>query len=518
MKSNVVVKVIVGVVVGLLIVIVAKSFKKEQPTAATVAQVESGQQVASNYSPSDLSDLEAIEHGPKSDDNGLEVDYMTDEYLDKEYGVDVDSPVETMRTLTNETRAVRQDSEKLQTENKKQKQEIEKLLKMKEELEKRIDGKMTNAQRELDEKERENQHKEELTLGLIEKLQKKIEEFENRGNPKAPKSSAQKNVQTGGKTANGYDIGSAGIPSGLGYDDSGVAVDYDQIVWTNPIEAKVDPKDPSKVSLPDFSTSIKENTPAIAKGPVKDKKRSKEERSIKAYTIPVEATLLSSVSMTAMLGRIPVNGQVIDPYPFKVIIGEENLSSNGIDIPGVVGIMMSGIAKGDWTLSCVSGDITSMTFTFADGTIQSIPEPGTKAQKSLAWFSDQYGTPCITGKRITNAPTYLTSRVALTAGASYANAEAQSQFTTQTNGSGMTSGLTGDPGIVAQNTAISESINEVTDWLDARQANSFDAIYIAPGTPLHIHVKEELKIDYDPEGRKVNHYANFNNRSNRNLD
>jgi integrating conjugative element protein (TIGR03752 family) len=517
MKSNIVVKIIGAIAVSVLIVVIAKYFKKDTPTASTAAQVESGQ--SSNNTAVDMSDLESIDHGPKKDDNGLEVDPMDDEYLEKEYGVDVDSPVETMRTLTNETRAVRQDSEKLQAENKKQKQEIEKLLKMKEELEKRIDGKMNNAQRELEEKERENKHNQELTNGLIEKLQRKIDEFENRGNPNKPtKANQQANLQQGGKTANGYDIGSAGIPSGLGYDDNGNQVDYDQVVWTNPIEASVDPKDPTKVTLPDFSQTIKDKTPAIAKGPTKDKKKTKAERSIKAYTIPVEATLISSVSMTAMLGRIPVNGQVIDPYPFKIIIGEENLSSNGIEIPGVVGIMMSGIAKGDWTLSCVSGDINSMTFTFADGTIQTIPEPGTKAKEKLAWFSDQYGTPCITGKRITNAPSYLTSRVALTAGASYANAQAQSQFTTQTNGTGMTRGLTGDPGVVAQNTAISESINEVTDWLDARQANSFDAIYIPPGTTLHVHVTEELKVDYDPEGRKVNHYANFNDRTNRQLD
>ena len=95
----------------------------------------------------------------------------------------------------------------------------------------------------------------------------------------------------------------------------------------------------------------------------KSKKQTKEERSVKAYTIPINGTLIGSVSMTAMLGRIPINGQVIDPYPFKVMVGEENLSSNGIHIPGVTGIKMSGIAKGDWTLSCVSGEITSMTFT-----------------------------------------------------------------------------------------------------------------------------------------------------------
>jgi hypothetical protein len=72
--------------------------------------------------------------------------------------------------------------------------------------------------------------------------------------------------------------------------------------------------------------------------------------------------------------------------------------------------------------------------------------------------------------------------------------------------------------VVAKNDAISSSLDEVTDWLDARQSNSFDAIYVEPGTELVIHISEQLAIDYDPEGRKVNHYANVNRRSEYFLD
>ena len=381
-------------------------------------------------------------------------------------------------------------------------------MKMEDSLNKRVASRFSNAEKQAESKQRELEHTQDLTRGLISKLEKRLEELQDGGKDK-----------TGKQTANGYDIGNAGIPSGLGYDQNGAPVDYDQIVWTNPIDATVDPRDPTKISLPDFSATAVENLPALAKGPTKGKKKTKEERSIKAYTIPINGTLIGSVSMTAMLGRIPINGQVVDPYPFKVMVGEDNLSSNGIHIPGVTGIKMSGIAKGDWTLSCVSGQITSMTFTFQDGTIVTFPEPGTKTSDPIAWFSDSNGIPCITGERITNAASYLTSRVGLTAAASYANAEAASQFTTSSNNSGgLTSGLTGDPKIVAKNTAISEGLNEVTDWLDARQANSFDAIYVPPGTELVIHISEELKIDYDPEGRKVNHYANINRRTDSHID
>ncbi|MFF1009353.1 TIGR03752 family integrating conjugative element protein, partial [Proteus mirabilis] len=78
-------------------------------------------------------------------------------------------------------------------------------------------------------------------------------------------------------------------------------------------------------------------------------------------------------------------------------------------------------ATGDWTLSCVRGNITSITFVFTDGTIRTVPKPadrtdggsqansGQKARNnggSRGWISDESGIPCISGERKTNAGTY----------------------------------------------------------------------------------------------------------------
>ena len=35
------------------------------------------------------------------------------------------------------------------------------------------------------------------------------------------------------------------------------------------------------------------------------------------YTIPENATLMGSVAMTALIGRVPVDGTVNDPYPLR---------------------------------------------------------------------------------------------------------------------------------------------------------------------------------------------------------
>jgi len=494
MKSNILIKGIAIVIVSVLVVVLFKGRKSEE-TQVDVAAAGEG-----------YSEMYAVESGPAIEDNGLTQDPLDEKFLKEEYGVDVDSPVETMRTLTNETRAVREDSAELQEELTKMKQETSKLLQMEESINNRIASRFNNAERVAEEKQRQLKHTQDLTQNLIDRLEGRLEQLQNT------------ETKPGQKSANGYDIGDAGIPSGLGYDDQGIPVNYDEVIWTNPIDAVVDPRNPTDISLPDFS-KVSDNLPDIAKDSVKDKKKTKEERLIKAYTISENSTLLGSVSMTALVGRIPVGGQVVDPYPFKIIVGEENLSSNGIHIPDVTGIKMSGIAKGDWTMSCVSGEIRSMTFTFQDGTIVTIPEPGTKSTEALAWFSDANGIPCITGKRITNAPSYLSQRIALSAASSYANAEAQAQITSSTNAlGGSNSVVTGDPKILAKNTAISTGLNEATDWLDARQENSFDAVYVPPGTKLALHIKEELRIDYDPEGRKVNHYANQQRHTDVHLD
>ena len=124
--------------------------------------------------------------------------------------------------------------------------------------------------------------------------------------------------------------------------------------------------------------------------------------------------------MTALVGRVPVQGEVRDPMPFKVITGADNLAANGLRVPGVQGMVWSGTAIGDWTLSCVTGRLDSVTFVFEDGTIRTISgddqsTPGGGAEKPLGWISDAQGIPCITGERKTNAPAFLTQRMGVMA-------------------------------------------------------------------------------------------------------
>ena len=80
--------------------------------------------------------------------------------------------------------------------------------------------------------------------------------------------------------------------------------------------------------------------------------------------------ILALVAFALEVAR--VRDQVRDPMPFKVITGDDNLAANGLTVPGVQGMVWSGTAVGDWTLSCVTGRLESVTFVFDDGTIRTI--------------------------------------------------------------------------------------------------------------------------------------------------
>ncbi|MCY3810938.1 MAG: TIGR03752 family integrating conjugative element protein [Gammaproteobacteria bacterium] len=234
------------------------------------------------------------------------------------------------------------------------------------------------------------------------------------------------------------------------------------------------------------------------------------------YTIPKNATLIGARAFTALIGRVPVGeeARVTDPYFFKLLIGRDNLAANGHEIPELAYAVASGEAVGDWTLGCVSGDVSSLTFVFADGRIATVPEArdvseggaGTRAVR-LGGLSDDHGNPCVAGERITNAGAYLgQSAAALTLGAA-AEGLAAAQTTSYAGGVAGTAAtvVDGDLGRYAAGRGLSGAAQEVARWLRARQAQEYDAVYVAPGARVAVHVDEELRIDYDPAGRLLRH-------------
>ncbi|MBD2790289.1 TIGR03752 family integrating conjugative element protein, partial [Xenorhabdus sp. DI] len=282
----------------------------------------------------------------------------------------------------------------------------------------------------------------------------------------------------------------------------------EELIWVTPDDEK--PFDPQHLTADKttarFPTSFlseqSATEPALPSNPIQ-----KEENEQPVYTLPENATLVGSQAMTALLGRVPVNGTVTDPYPFKILIGKDNLTANGIELPEVEGAVVSGSASGDWTLSCVRGQVNSITFVFNDGTVRTLPGAGKNTHGSadgIGWLSDENGIPCISGERKSNAATYLPSLFALSAINSAGEAFNDSQRTAQTNGAGgITTALTGNAGQAALGKALAGGMNEMTDWLKQRYRQTFDAVYVPPGARLVVHITQSLAIDYAAKGRKV---------------
>lgn len=238
-------------------------------------------------------------------------------------------------------------------------------------------------------------------------------------------------------------------------------------------------------------------------------------KAIPYYTIPANATSVHDRLMTALVGRIPVKGVVTDPYPFKLVVSDDTLAANGLRVPHLTQMIVSGYSEGDLNLLSVRGWVTSLTFVFDDGTITSTTSNDNNIGKftkdnALGYLSDAYGNPFIRGQLITNAPAYLGGNVALGAAAGAANAYSQAQVSHQNGIAGsMNSSVTGSIGKYVEGQAMNNAANQVQQWWLDREQQSFDAIYV-PTADEHgktieivVNFSKEIPINYDPNGRKL---------------
>ncbi|MGH8468756.1 MAG: TIGR03752 family integrating conjugative element protein [Gammaproteobacteria bacterium] len=271
---------------------------------------------------------------------------------------------------------------------------------------------------------------------------------------------------------------------------AGLTASPEAVVWIEPVGMPV-----ALAAAPLGLNAAKSGaqTPGQAKPPLKS-----------VYTIAENMALTGSTAFTALVGRIPIQGHVQDPFPFYVLVGADNLAANGLELPQVAGVIFRGTALGDWTLACVRGRLISATFVFRDGTLRTVR--GTE-QEPLGEIADEFGVPCVSGERISNAASYLSQRVLVGAVGAAGDAAAASQSTNTVSGlTGVgTTTVTGEIGTFILGRTVRESARDIEDWLDARAAQSFDAVFAAPGGTVSLLIQREMTIDYDPVGRKLRH-------------
>ena len=244
------------------------------------------------------------------------------------------------------------------------------------------------------------------------------------------------------------------------------------------------------------------------------------------FTLPVNSTLLNNTAMTAFIGRVPVNGTVTDPYRFKILASAEGLATNGFHLPPEIKSMVfSGAASGDWNLSCVRGQIDSVTFTYEDGSIQtyggeiaSRSGQGEQTQRRvLGYISDQNGVPCISGRKVTNAPKILTAQFAASAFEAAARGYAEAQTSTVITGAGGVVRTVDDAAKFGAYSGLAGGAADAQTWLQSRLGQIFDAVFVPGGAQVAIHIEAQINLDQDPAGRRLS-YADSITTTNRTLD
>lgn len=421
----------------------------------------------------------------------------------KALGIEGDTPRDTVATLVAQVRQLRTELQTALTDNKTQREENNRLRQREGAIDQRIQNALETERGQLRQDRDQVASERQQTQGLLQELQQRLEGLgSNRSN-------------------------TSDLPVGLGLEPGdGASLGGDGVRWVEPDDARDDGKRRSgagsagSFSFPTSFGPAQKTLETTADAAVETGRRAVGAKEAKpVYTVPTNATLMGSIAMTALIGRVPVDGTVNDPYPFKVLIGQDNLTANGIEIPDVAGAVVSGTASGDWTLSCVRGQIRSVTFVFNDGTIRTIPEDregggnnrqqdnnGNTTQSGLGWISDPYGIPCVSGERRSNAQQYLGTQALITAaGAGAASLiDSDSGQVSYMNGDGSI-GTVGIGGNEAMGRILASGVQDMSQWVNKLYGQAFAAVYVKPGAKVAVHLEEPLTIDYAPKGRRVDH-------------
>ncbi len=403
---------------------------------------------------------------------------------------DADTPADTIKTLTAnvaamtmELQALRKDNDSLRTDN-------QQLLSSRDDLEQRVSSRIEDE------------------FASLEQQQK---EFDKNG---LSSLSDRVDALSAALISSSANSGNNDVPVGLGLELDNTST---ELIWIEPLDLGGNELSGAVLQPAGRLNSVTSRDGTATRYLGAESLNDEANSPKPAYTVPRNATLMGATAMTALLGRVPVRGEVRDPMPFKVITGHDNLAANGLTIPGVEGMIWSGTAIGDWTLACVTGRLESVTFVFDDGSIRTISTDDREnqtgdANRPLGWISDARGIPCVSGERKSNAAAFLTQRIGVKAFEAAAEAAAASQTTTVIRDSGaITGNVSGNTGAFVLGKTLAGGSNEIAQWLLERQAQSFDAVFVPAGAEIAIHVDRELSIDLDPQGRRLSYASSTTN-------
>ncbi|MFG0634518.1 TIGR03752 family integrating conjugative element protein, partial [Pseudomonas sp. xss_2] len=246
----------------------------------------------------------------------------------KALGIAGDTPRDTVATLIGQVKAMRSEMLSLRKGNETLQTENNRLRTREGNIDSRIQNTLSSVTQQVTEQRQqandarqkaEQQHRE--TQGLLSRLKDQL----------TSKPTAKSDVPVG-----------FGLEPGDGQQFSGGQPPADAVQWIEPSNTRAVQKGASKTEGPLSSLTSKfkdlhgldnnaidrgqDHLRAVAKGERDlENTQDRAEGAKPVYTIPENSTLMGSVAMTALIGRVPVDGTVNDPYPFKVLVGPDNL-------------------------------------------------------------------------------------------------------------------------------------------------------------------------------------------------
>lgn len=202
---------------------------------------------------------------------------------------------------------------------------------------------------------------------------------------------------------------------------------------------------------------------------------------------PAGATLLDARLLTALIGRVPRNGTLVDPLPFKAVVGARNYFAPGVRLPGLRGALLRGETVGDLLLSCTRARITSISWKDGRGRWRQHT-----AQGGLGYLSDPQGSPCIAGRLFTS----LRSAAIWAALGGGLAAASEAWVAARTAQSGLAGQLLAPPLADLGRAGLVQGGSEaLSDWVGERLQDTFDAVIVPSGRYLVAHLEVPIPLD-----------------------
>ncbi len=231
----------------------------------------------------------------------------------KALGIEGDTPRDTVATLVAQVKQLRTELQTALSDNKSQREENQRLRQRENSIDQRINSALEAERSNLRRDQQQAASERQQTEGLLADLQRRLDSIGGRGG------------------------GHADLPVGLGLRDGDEAGMEGGVRWVEPDDAKsADGRNGSRgtgsgMNFPTSFGPAQSTLETTAETVANAGARAAGVTSAKpVYTVPTNSTLMGSVAMTALIGRVPIDGTVNDPYPFKVLVGPDNLTANGM--------------------------------------------------------------------------------------------------------------------------------------------------------------------------------------------